>query len=223
MSPFLHRKLNTLYKQLRETYGPQSWWPAENRFEIMVGAILTQNTNWTNVEKAIHQLKQNNCLSPEAIHALPEARLAGYIKSSGYYNQKARRLKLFCQWYLEQGGYKKLKRHATPALRQMLLDLHGIGNETADDILLYAFDRPVFVIDAYTHRLLQRTGLTGKLNYEEAQIHFHQALPPDEKLFSEYHALIVQHAKHACRKVPLCGQCSLKRTCAHYRENAASR
>lgn len=207
-------KILTLYHQLLKAYGPQHWWPAESRFEIMLGAILTQNTNWTNVEKAIQQLKRNRCLTAKTIIKTPLNQLAAYIKSSGYYNQKAQRLKYFCEWYLGQGKYKNLQRVPTAILREALLALHGVGEETADDILLYAFDRPVFVIDAYTRRLLQRIGLiTGKESYATLQKLFEESLPHDTKLFAEYHGLIVQHAKQHCRKVPICGDCVLRKVC----------
>jgi endonuclease III related protein len=161
-------KLRAIFEWLYEAYGPQHWWPGDMPFEVMIGAILTQNTAWSNVEKAIASLKAIDCLNPRAILALSHGSLAGLLRPSGYFNVKARRLQGFCEWYLAQGGYKILAREETEALRRKLLGLNGLGPETADDILLYAFKRPVFVIDAYTRRLFARIGvIRGDEGYEE--------------------------------------------------------
>ena len=209
------RSLLAVYRRLLAAHGPQHWWPGDTMFEIMVGAVLTQNTAWTNVEKAIANLKTAQALSPEAIVAAPHRRLATWLKPSGYFNVKAKRLHAFCEWLIEQGGAKRLARLPTQTLRTQLLDVHGIGPETADDILLYAFNRPVFVIDAYTRRLFERLGvIEGQESYEALRNLFETALPSDVQLFNEYHALIVAHAKYVCRKRPLCNDCQIAEQCA---------
>jgi endonuclease-3 related protein len=183
----------------------------------MVGAVLTQNTAWTNVEKAINNLKTNNVLTPEKIANLHVKRLASWLKPSGYFNVKAKRLKAFCRWLLEQGGEVKLRKLTTHDLRHALLSVHGVGPETADDMLLYAFDRPVFVIDAYTRRLFQRVGLiTGDEGYETLRHWFETKLDNEKQkvaLFNEYHALIVRHAKEVCKTKPNCAECCLAKRC----------
>ncbi|HEY5720277.1 MAG TPA: endonuclease, partial [Gammaproteobacteria bacterium] len=181
------RRLRAVYRRLLERYGPQHWWPAESPFEVMVGAVLTQNTAWSNVERAIANLRAADALSAERILALGPAELAARLRPSGYFNVKAARLRHFCSWYLEQGGRARLARWGTGRLRDALLGVHGIGAETADDILLYAFARPVFVIDAYTRRLCARLGLArGDEPYEVLRAAFEQALGPDVPLFNEY-------------------------------------
>ena len=206
--------LNRLYHRLLDHHGEQAWWPADSPFEVTVGAILTQNTAWTNVEKALQRLREASALNPQALAGLEHEELAGLIRSSGYYNQKARRLSGFARWYLEQGGHRALREREGRELRQQLLALHGIGPETADDMLLYAFDKPFFVIDAYTRRLLQRLGLAeGREGYEQLQQRFHDALEPDVPRYRQYHALIVQHAKNHCRKRPACAGCPLAADC----------
>jgi len=183
-----------------------------------VGAILTQNTAWTNVEKAIVNLKKNNLCEAKPLSMIPPERLAPIIKSSGYYNQKARRLICFAHWYLEQGGYQKLFELPSDVLRQALLKVNGIGEETADDIVLYAFQKPYFVIDSYTRRIFSRLGqLAEKEKYQRCQEHFHGALNPDVELFQEYHALIVIHAKRHCLKKPACNGCPLAQQCGYNR------
>jgi endonuclease III related protein len=210
----MKRQLMAVYRRLHAAHGPQHWWPGDSTFEIMVGAVLTQNTAWTNVEKAIANLKAAQALSPEVIAATPHRRLAAWLKPSGYFNIKAQRLRAFCQWLIHQGGTKKITRLPTEVLRAELLQVHGIGPETADDILLYAFNRPVFVIDAYTRRLFQRLGLIrGDEKYEQLRQWFETALVADAPLFNEYHALIVAHAKDVCRKRPLCDTCKLGPLC----------
>ena len=196
------------------THGPQDWWPGDSRFEIMVGAVLTQNTAWTNVERAIGNLKKAKVLTAEAIVAAYPKRLATWLKPSGYFNVKAKRLKAMCKWLIAQGGMRKLARLPTPELRAQLLAVNGIGPETADDILLYAFDRPVFVVDAYTRRLFSRLNISnGAEDYETLRRQFEESLPPDVPLFNEYHALIVTHGKHICRTKPLCDRCCLAVRC----------
>ena len=206
--------LSEVYQRLFRHYGPQHWWPADSPFEVMVGAILTQNTAWPNVERAIDALKARHCLSAEAILAAPVASLAQWIRPSGYFNVKARRLRDFCHWYRDAGELPALSRRDTDALRDALLSVKGIGPETADDMLLYAFQRPVFVVDAYTRRIFSRLGLLdGASGYEAIRARFEQELGPDVDLFNEYHALIVRHAKEACSKRPRCEGCCLAAAC----------
>jgi endonuclease-3 related protein len=209
--------LITVYNHLYKYYGPQHWWPADTPFEVMVGAVLTQNTAWTNVEKAISNLKAADALSPEAIVAAEHDTLAGWLRPSGYFNIKATRLKNTCQWYLQQGGFEPLSKLDDPDLRHAVLSVNGVGPETADDILLYAFQRPVFVIDAYTRRIFSRLGLVEHdSGYETLRHHFERGLAKEAdrvKLFNEYHALIVMHAKEHCRVKQQCRGCPLRRGC----------
>ncbi len=181
----------------------------------MVGAVLTQNTAWSIVEKAIANLKTLGRLRAAIIVDLPHPHLALLLKPSGYFNVKAIRLQYFCAWLLQQGGVARLARVDTLHLREALLAVHGVGPETADDILLYAFARPVFVIDAYTRRLFTRLGLiTGTESYEQLRSGFETALGANAALFNEYHALIVRQAKDVCRTRPRCERCSLARGCS---------
>ncbi len=203
-----------LLRRLLDAYGPQHWWPAETPFEVMVGAVLTQNTAWSNVERAIANLKGADVLSPEALLALPETELAELIRPSGYFNVKARRLRHLCAFLQEGGGEAELARRPTGELRTALLAVHGIGPETADDILLYAFSRPVFVVDAYTRRLFQRLGLTaGGEGYEQIRRLVEEAIGADIQALNELHALIVRHAKVHCRVRSRCGGCPLTPAC----------
>jgi len=205
------RALKTVYRRLYRAYGPQHWWPAASRFEILVGAVLTQNTAWVNVEKAIANLRRAGRLEAKAITALPDKRLAALIRPSGYFNVKARRLKHLCRWFAEEGGFSTLSRRNTEVLRASLLEVHGIGPETADDILLYAFSRPVFVIDVYTRRLLRRLRLiNGDEDYETLRARIEAALAPDTALYNEFHALIVRHAKEKCTQDPGCRHCKVE-------------
>lgn len=209
------RRLRSIFRQLLEEHGPQHWWPGDTPFEIMVGAVLTQNTAWVNVERAIANLLNAHALTPERILSVDEQQLAAWLRPSGYFNIKARRLRNFCRWYLEAGGRRRLARWDTDRLRHALLAVNGIGPETADDMLLYAFQRPVFVIDAYTRRLFARLGLiAGDEGYETLRHAIECALGPDVSLFNEYHALIVVHAKDVCRVRPRCGECVLRTRCA---------
>lgn len=207
-------RLLAVFRALLSAYGPQHWWPGETPFEIMVGAVLTQSTAWTNVERALAGLKAWTPLLPEAILELPQDALAGHIRPVGYFNVKARRLRAFCEAYLEQGGLAGLSRLDTAELRRSLLAIHGVGPETADDMLLYAFERPVFVVDAYTRRIFSRLGeMEGGEGYEVIRRGFETALGPDVPLFGEYHGLIVKHGKDVCRTRPLCGDCPLRTSC----------
>jgi endonuclease-3 related protein len=209
--------VHQIYQRLFRAYGPQDWWPAETPFEVMVGSVLTQNTSWVNVERAIGNLKQQDALSASRIVAMTHKRLARLLTPVGYFNVKAVRLKNFCQWYIAQGEQTQLQQLPTGELRHALLSVNGIGPETADDMLLYAFARPVFVIDAYTRRLFARLGIIeGGETYEHLRSLFEKKLArvhDKVALFNEYHALIVQHAKHICRSKPLCHECCLRQRC----------
>ncbi len=212
------RRLHAIHDRLFAAYGPQGWWPGETPFEVMVGAVLTQNTAWRNVERAIAALRAGRALSPALMLALPDSALAEHIRPAGYYNVKVRRLKALCEFLTEHGvaeAPERLRELAPlPALRQRLLAVHGIGEETADSILLYALDLPVFVIDAYTRRLFSRLGeIRGDEPYAELQAGFQQGLPAKTRLFNEYHALIVHHAKTICRPRPGCESCPLRPSC----------
>jgi endonuclease-3 related protein len=205
--------LMTVYHKLYKAYGPRHWWPGETSFEVMVGAILTQNTSWKNVEKAIQRLKQKGVLKPEGIHGLKKGALASLIKSSGYYRIKADRLKAFTDFFYEEfdGNLRNMSKRAPKALRERLLGVKGIGPETADSILLYGLKKPIFVVDAYTKRILSRHGIISeKASYEEVQKLFLDHLPRDEELFNEYHALFVHLGKTVCRKIPKCDICPIK-------------
>jgi len=206
----LKRILNDIYRRLFNRYGPQHWWPAEKPFEVIIGAILTQSAAWTNVEKAILNLKNAGKLSPDAIRRLPEQELAGLIYSCGYYNIKARKLKAFVKWFGEKydDSLEKLFNNNIETIRRELLDVYGIGEETADSIILYAGNKPIFVIDAYTRRIISRMGLAPCNNtYSDYQKLFMDNLPPDAGLFNEYHALLVRLGKETCRIHPSCNDC----------------
>ena len=206
-----------VYNHLLSRYGPQHWWPADSPFEVIIGAILTQSTAWSNVEKAIANLKAEDTLSPEALRQLPKDELAQMIYPSGYYNAKALKIKYFVHWLGKEWSddLDRLSDLDISILRRKLLDLYGIGEETADSIILYAARKPIFVIDAYTKRIISRLGL-APLNdsYSAFQELFMQNLPHDEKLFNEYHALLVRHGKDVCKKRPLCDGCCLDAICS---------
>ncbi len=213
-------QIKKVHDILLEEYGEQGWWPKtgksasgydkrnkrrtpskKERLEITLGAILTQNTSWKNVEKTIEKLHAKGLVDAGKLKELPEKELAELIRSSGYFNQKAKKIKEFLKYEGE-------------LTREGLLSIWGIGPETADSILLYAYSRPYFVVDAYTKRLLGRMGLCRKgMGYEEIQEIFHSCLERDPALFNEYHALIVEHAKRHCRKKPDCEGCPVERIC----------
>lgn len=208
----LAKQINGLYRRLHAAYGPQDWWPAETPFEVMAGAILTQNTAWTNVEQAIANLKRADALSAPAILDLSHARLAELIRPSGYFNIKSRRLKNYAQWFIDEGGLARLSQLELDDLRARLLSVNGVGPETADDILLYAFERPAFVIDTYTRRLLLKLGLIeGGESYDALRQLFMQSLKPEVAHFKQYHALIVRHAKQKCAGREDCPHCRVER------------
>jgi endonuclease-3 related protein len=203
----------SLYRHLLRRFGPQRWWPARTRFEVIVGAILTQNTAWANVTRAIAAMRAGRLLTARGIDAAPHGRLARLIRSSGYYNMKAERLKQFTRFLLRRygGSLQRMFRTELPKLREELLGISGVGEETADSILLYAGDRPIFVVDAYTRRVLERHGLISKrTTYGEIQRLFMDHLPADATLYNEYHALLVAVGKEYCRRTPRCETCPLQ-------------
>lgn len=207
------KNLLKIFKKLFSFYGPQYWWPGDSPFEIAVGAILTQNTNWGNVEKAIKNLKDAKVLSAKALYELPVQKLASLIRPAGYFNIKAKRLKSFIEFLVNDysGSMKMMGKEDTESLRRKLLSINGIGPETADSILLYALDKPVFVVDAYTRRVLSRHGILDyNAPYDEYQRLFHQELDEDVPLFNEFHALFVRVGKDFCRPKPECDGCPLK-------------
>lgn len=209
----MKRNLDLIYRKLFENFGPQRWWPADTRFEVMVGAILTQNTSWSNVEKAIINLKKAGVLSLPKLNRLSHSKLAQLIRPAGYYNIKARRLKNFLQFLSVSygGSFKNMLCQDTEILRQELLSVNGIGPETADSMLLYALDKPVFVVDAYTKRIFSRHGIVkSDSDYQAVQKLFMQKLKNNVKLFNEYHALIVRLGKDYClKRKPRCQICPL--------------
>lgn len=204
--------LGELYQQLWTAFGPQGWWPGETPFEVMMGAILTQNTNWRNVAQVIAGLKEEGLLEPGALGEMPEGELAQRIRPAGYFNIKARRVKNFLDFF-SQRFHHSLEEMAgvdLASLRAALLTVKGIGPETADSILLYALHKPTFVVDAYTHRVLSRHYLAPEnCSYEELQGLFMENLPPDVPLYQEFHALLVRVGKEFCRPRPRCPGCPL--------------
>jgi len=206
-------RIQEIYDRLAAHFGPQHWWPGETPFEVMLGAVLTQNTNWRNVSQVIESLGREGLLSFEALDALPEEELAIRIRPSGYYNQKAGKLKrLFAAIREESADLEEFLGQDALALREKLLAVKGIGPETADSIVLYAAQQPVFVVDAYTYRILLRHDLISEeAGYEEIQEMFLCKLPSETALFNEYHALLVRLGKEHCKKSnPLCESCPLK-------------
>lgn len=210
----ISEQLLEIYQLLFDRFGPQNWWPGETQFEIITGAILTQNTNWANVEKAIANLKSANTLMPEKLYGLNVSKLAELIRPAGYYNIKAKRLKSFLAWLFENydGQLSNLEHVDTDNLRAELLAVKGVGRETADSILLYAFDRPIFVVDAYTARVAVRHGLIEPdADYEQLRELFQSYLPQDSEFFNEYHALLVRVGKEFCRPKAKCELCPLEK------------
>ena len=210
------RRLAEIFTRLLEHYGPLRWWPAETPFEVCVGAILTQNTAWTNVERAISALRSSAMLTPEALHQVEPQQLAALIRPAGYFNVKSRRLKDFLAWLFAHhgGSLERMFAGDWRTLRGELLQVAGIGPETCDSILLYAGQQPTFVVDAYTRRLFHRLGLLPeRAGYEQTRALFMENLPADLPLFNEYHALIVEHCKRFCRVKPRCDGCPLANHC----------
>lgn len=201
-----------IYKLLSDAYGKQHWWPADTAFEMMTGAILTQNTSWSNVEYAIANFGTD--LTPEYILSCPLKELKIKIRPSGFYNQKALRLKYLAEWFAKYDyDIEKVKSKNPEKLRTELLKVNGIGNETADSILLYAFEKTYFVIDSYTKRIFTRLGFNLPDNYDEIRIYFESRIPRSVTLYNEYHALIVKLAKTHCKTFPICNKCPLEGIC----------
>ncbi len=208
-----------LFNDLYEYFGPQYWWPADSEFEVMVGAILTQNVNWKNLEKPISKLKEEELLDPEEILKTDDDTLHKYLRPTGFYRQKTERLKLLSKEVVDTGGVERFLN--TDELRIHLLNIKGIGPETADSIILYAANIPYFVVDAYTKRILKRRyGIEG--SYEEIQEIFHKNLPQDVSTYQEYHALLVKLAKRYCKVKPICEKCPVTGNCGYSTQRAAS-
>jgi len=203
----------SIYERLFDYYGHQGWWPAESDFEMMIGSILVQNTNWKNAERALGNLRDH--LQPEKLAKLEEKELAEKIRPSGYFNMKAKKIKAFLDWF-EKYDYQlsRLKWKEKLELREELLTIYGIGNETADVILLYAMDKPVFVVDNYARRIFYRVGYDFPHVYDRFRELVEAGLPEDVTLFNEYHALLVQHGKEHCKASPICEGCPLLDVCA---------
>lgn len=208
----MKKTLREFYTCMEAHYGPTGWWPGDTPFEIAVGAVLTQNTAWTNVERAIDNLKSEKLLTARAIVECPLDRLETALTPSGYFRVKARRLRSFCEYLLTRygGSMRRMQRQPLGSLRPELLDVHGVGPETADDILLYACGKLVFVVDAYTRRIFSRHGIVApNIAYEDLRRFFEKNVEPDLHLYSEYHALIVYVGKDYCRRTPRCAECPL--------------
>jgi len=207
-------RIRNFYRDLFDRYGPQGWWPGESRIECILGAILTQNTSWQNVEKAIDNLKRDNLISIESLNLITTDELARLIRSSGYYNQKAVKIKTFIRFVVQEysGSLEKMFAEPSSELRKKLLGIKGIGPETADSIMLYAGGIPVFVVDTYTYRILSRHGLVPEnTSYHEIQELFMDSLEKDSETFNEYHALLVKLGKEHCKKSsPVCEGCPLE-------------
>ena len=202
-----------IYQRMFDALGPQQWWPGETPFEVVIGAILTQNTNWSNVEKAIKNLKTAGMLSPGGIQELSLPELAQLIRPSGFFNVKARRVKTFIDWLFSryEGNLSSMFAQDLQTLRDELLSVKGIGPETADSILLYAGNLPTFVVDAYTHRIFSRHGfISEESTYDDMKTFFEENLPKDVKLYNEYHALLVNIGKMFCKPKKVCEQCPLR-------------
>ena len=205
-----------VYHRLYARYGPQLWWPGESGLEMIVGAILAQGTAWTNVEKALANLKAAGLLTVEALWGISEYELASLLRPSGTFNAKARKLKAFINhlWDNYGGHLERLLAGETRQLREELLSIHGVGEETADAILLYAAGKPSFVIDTYTRRIVGRLGMApDRESYRAYQALFHRNLPADAGLYNEYHALLDRHGKETCKKDPRCRGCCLLDLC----------
>ena len=216
-------ELTEIYQQLLDRYGNRHWWPADTPFEVAIGAILTQNTNWKNVEKAIRNLRAANALTCTSICALSPDELENLIRPSGVFRQKAQRLQLFSSYLRDhyQSNLEQMLQQPLVAVRQELLAQKGIGPETADSILLYAGGHPSFVVDAYTGRLFSRLGLlSGTEKYAQIRSFFMDRLPTEVDLYNEYHALIVIQCKEHCRKRPLCENCPLEKICNYRQQNS---
>ncbi|MDD4888944.1 MAG: endonuclease III domain-containing protein [Phycisphaerae bacterium] len=206
--------LKQFYLAMMDRYGPQGWWPAGSPFEMIVGAMLTQNTAWVNVEKALLRLKAADALTARAIDAMPIERLAELIRPAGYFNVKARRLKNLVRWMVDayDGDVERMKAAQPASMRRQLLDVNGVGPETADSMMLYALGHPRFVVDAYTYRIAVRHGLIcPPTEYDDLQAVFEDHLPSDAAMFNEYHALLVRVGKEHCKPHARCEGCPLEK------------
>lgn len=204
--------LKKIYDRLYSTYGPCNWWPGDSPFEVVIGAILTQNTNWTNVEKAIRNLKDAKVFTPDKFYKIDITKLAELIKPAGYFNVKAKRIKKFINWLFENydGDLSQMFAQSLGTLREELLSVNGIGPETADSILLYAGNKPTFVVDTYTYRILSRHDLIPEdSTYDDIKEFLEDNMPEDVKLYNEYHALLVQIGKEFCKPKRKCENCPL--------------
>ncbi len=206
-----------IYQQLFQYYGPQNWWPAEDAFEVIVGAVLTQNTAWHNVEMALESLRKQDLLSWPSLLDLSVDELETSIRSAGFYQRKAECIQSICRWLEGHQGIEQIKQYDSTKIRKTLIKIKGIGPETADAILLYAFDKPAFVIDKYTHRIFCRlAGFNRLYNYHNLQTGFINQLEENVAEYQEYHALIVEHAKVHCKNTPSCLTCPINQSCSHY-------
>ena len=204
----------TIFDTLLAAYGPQLWWPARDPFEMMAGALLTQRTTWRNAEQALASLRRSGALSPPTLACLPVPDIEALIRPAGTFRVKAPRLRALARWYIDAGGHESLAMRSTATLRAALLGLAGIGPETADDILVYAFGRPVFVVDAYARRILSRYGWANANEpYERLSAAVADAVGHDAGTLGELHALLVEHGKRHCRATPRCAECPLAAGC----------
>jgi len=228
-------ELASVYKLLKKKYGPQGWWPIVNVetgkseyglgaprneadiFEIAIGAILTQNVAWTNVEKAIVKLKTSGIFTPQSLYKAKESKIASLITSTGYYNQKTKKIKNFLEWFKSYNfSFEAVSGLKTPEIRKQLLEIKGTGAETADSILLYGLGKKIFVVDAYTKRIFSRIGFfSEKDSYNDIQEFFHKNFKGTVASYNEFHALIVTHGKDICKNNPLCGQCPFHNSCTY--------
>ena len=215
----LNRKLLDLYHKLKKQHGSLKWWPADTPFEVAMGAILTQATAWRNVVKAIDNLKAAKVFTPEDIHTISQDNLETLLTPSGYFRMKAKKVRAFVEHIVKRPMAEMFKQNVIE-LRKELRSIYGVGPETADSIILYAAEKPSFVVDTYTYRLLSRLGwVEGKYHYERLRSLFMDNLPTDVELFNEYHALIVRHGSRVCQKTPECIKCSLQNECDYYMTN----
>jgi endonuclease-3 related protein len=212
----MKKKLLKIYSLLYDHFGPQHWWPGSTSFEVIIGAILTQSANWSNVEMAIANLKRAGVLNPRALYKIKSVKLQKLIRPSGYFRAKSKKLKAFVRHLVKNynGSLRRMFKKPIPELREELLSIHGIGPETADSIILYAENQPTFVVDAYTRRIGQRVGIFRFDDYHQIKDFFEQNLPRGRKLYNEYHALIVALGKYFCKPRPVCKGCPLSRVCA---------
>ncbi|HIE34134.1 MAG TPA: endonuclease III domain-containing protein [Candidatus Altiarchaeales archaeon] len=218
----MNLKLMQIYQRLLERFGKQNWWPAETEFEVIVGAILTQASNWNNVERAINNLKSSNLMSAESIRKTDIEEISNLIRPVGYYNEKSRKLKIFVNFLYEryEGNLTKLFELDTEKLRRELLSVWGIGQETADSIILYAANKPTFVIDAYTKRIMSKLGFaTEDTTYHDLKKFFELRIPNDIRIYKEFHALLVELGKNYCKVKPRCDICPLNDMCNESTKN----